>query len=133
MGVKRGLATLALAGMLALCTTGAHAQTALDSPLRQWAQEELAEAQMRNRFQESQRLFARKGSDEIHAMVEREGKRARRSVSILLLSGLILLLLFGLPLSVHDKVAVPDQLADENQAACDRSKFNLVQGMRRTP
>jgi hypothetical protein len=107
--------------MLALCTTGAHAQTTLDSPLRQWAQEELAEAQMPDRLQESQRLFARKGSDEIHAMVEREGKRARRSVSILLLTGLILFLLFGLSLSAHDKVAVPDQPADEKQAACDRS------------
>ena len=133
MGVERGLATLAIVGMLALCTTGAHAQTALDSPLRQWAQEELAEAQMRNRLQESQRLFARKGSDEIHAMVEREGKRARRSVSILLLTGLIMFLVFGLPLSVHEKMPVPDQLADENQAACDRSKNNLAHEIRRTP
>jgi hypothetical protein len=100
--------------LLTLCATGVYAQTALDSPVTQWARGELAEAQMRNSLMESQRIFARKGSEENHSMVEREWKRARRSVSILLVTCLIIFFVFALPLFEREKVTVADP--DESTA-----------------
>jgi hypothetical protein len=101
--------------MLALCATATRAQTALDSPIKQWASEELIEAQMRRQFQESLRILPRRGNEDLHLMIEREGKRARRSVHILLVTCLILFFVFALPLFEHDEVIATEQLADRNK------------------
>jgi hypothetical protein len=111
MSLERSLAAFILASALVVTAAFARAQTPLDSPVMQSAAEELAEAQMRRDFQESRRIFARMGSGEEHAMVEREGLHARSSVRILLAVCLMLLVLFAFPLFEDDKVTINDPSA----------------------
>jgi hypothetical protein len=101
MILGRSVALLMLTGALGLGTLDARAQTPLDSPALQ--ADQATEAQLRRQYAESQRLFARTLPDDVHQMIEREGKRARRAFSFVIITCLMLFLVFALPLSERDK------------------------------
>lgn len=113
MKLHRGIRLVLIAGALLLGGASGHAQTPLDSPITQSAAEALAEAQMRRRFEESKRLFPRRAPEDVHAMIEREGRRAGRNLSVLAVICLIMFFLFALPLSEREKVVASDQPVDE--------------------
>jgi hypothetical protein len=68
---------------------------------------------MRRQFEESKRLFSRRAPEDVHAMIEREGKRAGRNLSVFAVICLILFFLFALPLSEREKVVASDQPVDD--------------------
>ena len=113
MKLHRGIGLVLIAGALLLGGASGHAQTPLDSPITQSAAEALAEAQMRRQFEESKRLFPRRAPEDVHAMIEREGRRAGRNLSVLAVICLIMFFLFALPLSEREKVVASDQPVDE--------------------
>jgi hypothetical protein len=109
---RLGLAHTILVGALAFGAVDACAQTPLDYPNAPSTADDLAEAEARREFLESRRLFAREGSEDLHLMVEREGKRARPTIFLLVFVCLVMFFVFALPLSERDEVVASKEPGD---------------------
>jgi hypothetical protein len=103
----RPFAVAILAAALGLSVFGAQAQDVRRSDAAQAAYEELAQALIRGQLDEQRRILPRQVPDDVRAMVKRETARARRSISVAIVTFLVLLFLFALPL--YGREVVPQQ------------------------
>jgi hypothetical protein len=105
----RSIAVLVFTTLLVLSTDVARAQ-APANPLV-GPSEELSETQARREHDEGWRLYPQILPDDAHQMIEREVKRAYNALVVVIGVGLMLFVVFALPLSVHDKIDVETTLA----------------------
>lgn len=107
----RRLVPLMLVAALTLSLAGASEPPPPPDEDTQAASIELTEAQNRTRLREAKQMLPRAIPDEIHAMIDRESRRARGAIFIFLATCSVLFFLFVLTLFERGEAVVeqPDE------------------------
>jgi hypothetical protein len=109
----RWIILLAVLGVLVFGLTRASEPPPLPDSEFDAATIELMESQNRSRLLEQRQFFPRSIPEDVHAQIKRESQRARRAITILLVSCLAILFFLVLPLFERDKVVVEKPLGTD--------------------
>ncbi len=102
-----------LLGVLVLGLTGASESQPLPGSEPDTATTELTGSQNRSQLLERRQLLPRAIPDEVHGQIQRESQRARRAITIFLVTCLAFLVFLVLPLFEGDKVSVDRPLGTD--------------------